>query len=108
MGKHILILLLVSIISIIWIKEIAQVLHYMMHLYIVFSKTLSRFIVGGYLIAVVRQSIVLMMVPLLITMVPVGLYWLIKRRLMPHAHEILYIAWFIMLTTLVLYKQIKF
>lgn len=104
MGKHILILLLISIVSIIWIKEIAQGLHYCMHIYVLLSKTLSRFVVGGYLIAIIRQSIVLLMIPILITAIPAGLYWLAKRRLMPHLYETLYVVWFVMLATVALYK----
>lgn len=104
MGKHILILLLISIISIIWIKEIAHALHYLMHIYIVLSKMLSRFVIGGYVIAVIRQSIVLMMIPIFIAMIPAGLYWLVKRRIMPYLCETLYVAWFVMVATLALYK----
>ena len=104
MGKHILILLMLSLISILWIKEITHVLNYLIHGYIYLSKCLKPFIMGGYMIAILRQALVLMMIPMLVMMIPAGIYWLIRRRLMPWFYEAVYAAWFVMLTTLALYK----
>lgn len=104
MGKHILVLFVLCVISIIWLREIAHVLHYLMDGYIALSKALSRLIVGGYVIAVIRQSLALMLIPILVTLVPAGIYWLAKRRLMPYLYETLYALAFVMIATLALYK----
>ncbi len=104
MGKHILILLVISLVGIIWIKEITEILNYLMHSYVYLSKLFSRFIVGGYVIAIIRQSVIFMMIPIGITAIPAGLYWIVKRRLMPYFYETIYAFWFLMIASLAFYK----
>jgi hypothetical protein len=104
MAKHLLILFAISLLAIIWIKEISYLLNYLMAGYAYLSNALGRIIVGGYLVTILRQAFIFIMIPSLITLIPALIYWLVRRSRMPYLYEMLYTTWFITLTVIALSK----
>jgi len=96
--------LVISIVGIIWLKEIGQALSYLTQGYTYLSEALGVVIRGGYAASIANRSLTLVLVPIIVAFIPGGLYWLMKRSVMPYIYDIIYAIWLIMLTTLALYR----
>ena len=103
MLKHILLLIVLSIIVIIGIHQLAIFLHWIGygHAWLVGKFNLLFSTVSfGYLIG---NVLTLIFIPLIFALIPAFIYWIFKRSEMPHLFLVVWIIWIMLITIIALH-----
>lgn len=100
MLKTFLILLVLSVLGIIWLGEINHGLRFLVEAYSYVANTLGLIIKGNHWAHIARQSIALLLIPIIIALIPAFLYWLVKKRHMPYVCEIACAVWLVLLISI--------
>jgi hypothetical protein len=106
MIKHIAALILLSLVVILTMSHVQEVLNALLAAHQWISQTLTDVFSGGQAGNLIRELIALLCLPLVIGLVPVGIYWLAKRSFFPYFMNFVWVMWLIEVTALVvLYKS---
>ncbi len=100
MLKQILLVFVASILVILVMPQFARFLHELVGLHGMLSQDLALIFSGEFLGKILRHSLALLIIPLLVSLIPAGIYWLIKRREMPYWAHWLWILWLLLATAL--------
>jgi hypothetical protein len=105
MLKHIAAIVLLSIFVIIMMSNVQVVLNLLLSAHQWISQTLTDVFSGGPAGNLTRQLIALLCLPLLIGLIPVGIYWLAKRSFFPYFMTFVWASWLVEVTAIVvMYK----
>ncbi|MDX1901608.1 MAG: hypothetical protein SFW66_06345 [Gammaproteobacteria bacterium] len=102
MLKQILIILVLSIVIIFFMPYAQMGLNYLVDAHTWVADHLKDIFAGGEAGNIIRQLIALFVVPVLVALVPVVLYWLAKRHWFPWTMEIIWIVWLLQVAAVVL------
>jgi hypothetical protein len=106
MIKHIAALILLSLVVILTMSHVQEVLNALLSAHQWISQTLTDVFSGGQAGNLIRQMIALLCLPLVIGLVPVGIYWVARRSFFPYFMNFVWVMWLIEVTALVvLYKS---
>lgn len=103
MLKHILLLIVLSIIVIIGLHQLALFLHWIGYGHAWLAGKFNLLFSGisfGFLIS---RVLALIIIPLIVALIPAFIYWLIKRSEMPHLFLVVWIIWIMLITIIALH-----
>ncbi len=103
MGKHILYLILISVIAMYFINQIAAFLHFIDNIHGLLVKQLSMIFAGGKVGMMIKEVVALVLIPLGIASIPASVYWVFKRRVMPYFTDLLWVSWIMLATSVALH-----
>lgn len=101
MLKHILTLILLSLLAILFAQSFSLVIGFIHFLYEVLLNFSAKLFAHTSLGQIAAKTISLILVPLLITSLPALIYWLITRREVNYFYFISWLIWIILITTIV-------
>jgi len=105
MLKHVILLILLSVLVIFSMPYIQQGVHYLVSAHDWISDLLRDVFSGGQAGNIARELIALLAIPLAVGLIPVIIFWVARRRWFPWFMEIVWVVWFIQAAALiVLYK----
>ncbi len=105
MLKHILALILISILVILTMPYAQQGLQWILAGHNWVADTLTSVFSGGQAGDITRKLLALLAIPVVIGLIPVIIYWLTKRAWFPYFIQIVWVMWLIQTAALViLYK----
>ncbi len=93
MLQKILFLILLSVLALVGLSELAWGLNKLWHMFTYIDRLLHVIFSGSTLGSLIRKTIALMLIPSLITGIPIGLYFLISRKISEHFYSALLIVW---------------
>jgi hypothetical protein len=106
MFKHILAFIVLSILIVVGISYAQIGLQALLSAHDWIADTLRNIFSGGEAGEITRQLIALLAIPLLVGLIPSLIYWFAKRKWLPCFMEIVWVAWLIQTSALVvLYKS---
>lgn len=103
MLKHILLLIVLSIVVIIGLHQLAIFLHWIGYGHAWLAGKFNLLFSGisfGFLIS---RVLALIIIPLIVSLIPAFIYWLIKRSEMPHLFLVVWIIWIMLITIIALH-----
>ncbi|QLH41311.1 MAG: hypothetical protein HWD59_00255 [Coxiellaceae bacterium] len=89
-----------SLVAIIFLQQIAWVVHGIAVFHHWFISELRNLFAFGKWSHLILAWIVLIVVPVIIAAIPAFIYWLIKRRWMPYYMQIVWTVWLVLLAIL--------
>ena len=101
MIKHILLLILLSVLIIMTMVYAQTGLHALLAAHDWIGNTLKEVFADGKVGDITRQLIALLSVPLLVGLIPAFLYWLVKRRAFPYFMNFVWVTWLVQTSALV-------
>jgi hypothetical protein len=106
MLKQIIIIVVLSLLVVVSMPYAQQGLEYLVAGHDWVNQMLMQVFSGGQVGNMLRELIALLAIPLLISLIPVIIYWLIKRKWFPYFMEVLWVVWFLQTAAvIVLYKS---
>ncbi|MDF1760191.1 MAG: hypothetical protein P1U40_06610 [Coxiellaceae bacterium] len=102
MVKHFVLLIIVSIIAVFFRTEVSYVIHGLLMVHDKIVHGLGVVFSGGQWGQLIELSFTLFIIPVVIGLIVMGIYWLIKRTQLPRMMELIWIVWVILLTALAL------
>jgi len=100
MLKHIVILLVLSISAILFMPQLQFGLNEMLLAHKWVANELKNVFSGDMVGNIIRQLLALLVMPILIGLIPVFLYWLAKRTWFPWSMEIIWLLWVMQLSAI--------
>lgn len=104
MLKHILALLILSVLVILLLHPFALLVYATIYLHNLIMHLLSGVFAGDYLGMILKQSIGLVIVPMIFTVLPGLIYWLITRREVGYFYWLTWAFWLMLVTAIALHK----
>lgn len=98
MLRQAIYLLLLSFITLFFMPQFIWLLHKIGSLHLWLHGNISHLFANHWIAQTVRGTIELTLVPFTLALVPATIYWLIKRRKMPHFESLLWGLWLLSLT----------
>lgn len=93
-------LALASLLCILFIKQVSFCLNQLITWHSLLSKDLAVIFSGGEYGLLIRRVLAMALVPAGITTAIGGVYWLIKREMMPYVFHLFWLTWLVLLTGL--------
>ncbi|OGT45953.1 MAG: hypothetical protein A3E83_02625 [Gammaproteobacteria bacterium RIFCSPHIGHO2_12_FULL_41_20] len=100
MLKHIIALIVLSLLAVVGMDYVQQVLDLLISAHTWISDTLMRVFSVDDAGIVAKNLIALLCMPLVIALIPSLIYWLIKRKWFPYFFEIAWIIWLVQIGAL--------
>lgn len=100
MLKHILALITLSIIVILFLPQFAVCLHYIGQFHSWVAELLLNVFSSSEVGRLITRVLALLLIPLIIALFPAFLFWVARRREMPHLATVTWILW-VMLATII-------
>ena len=104
MTKQFSILVALSILLVVFASYAQHVFIYIDLLYTYINVMLTGVFSSGATGIKIQKITTLMVLPLLITGLPAGAYWLYKKKLMPYFYHVLWVVWLIILISHVMIR----
>ncbi len=105
MIKHIVAIIVISIIVIVGMPYVQQGLHILIAVHDWLSNLLTDVFSGGQAGNITRQLITLLAIPVVVALIPTVIFWLARRMWFPYFMELVWIIWLVQTSALVvLYK----
>jgi len=103
MWKNLGLLLICCILAVFLVREIGYVLHYlsMGHSYI--SHLLSKVFAGGTIGRIIRDTAALFLIPVIVALIPTGIYWAFTRKYFKYFPHVLWACWIVLTATIALH-----
>lgn len=98
--KHTFLIAAASLLCILFMKQVAISFGYLFHWHSAISHDLAIVFSGEHWGLIIRRVLALAVVPLAISAVIGGTYWLIKREQMPYLFHSFWLLWLVLLTGL--------
>lgn len=107
MLKHIIALIVLSLLAVLGIAYAHQAVEILLSVHNWISDTLMEVFAGGEAGSLAKNIIAILSVPILIGLIPALLYWMIKRSWFPYFMQIVWIVWLIQISALAIaYKLV--
>lgn len=100
MLKQILLVVALSIVAILFAKEVSYCLQILSNFQRGVSHTLAYVFSGDRLGRFIREVVVLAGIPIVISVVVNAIYWLIKRQTMPIFTAFMWLIWVLLVATM--------
>ena len=100
MFKQIILVIILSILAVLFVKEVSFFLQVLSNLQKYVSHLLSYVFSGDHLGRLIREVVVLSGIPILLSLIVNAVYWLIKKRTMPVFTAFMWLAWVLLVTTM--------
>lgn len=100
MTKHLVLLIILSVVAVFFRAELAYVVHIALQVHDHLVAWLGLVFSAGKWGQLIQLSLVLLLIPVVLGLVISGVYWLIKRKKLPCLMEVIWISWFVLLTAL--------
>ncbi len=94
MLKHIVVILLLSVVVLLAMSHVQMGLQGLLSAHDWVAETLKQVFSGGQTGNLIRELIALLVIPSVVGLIFVALYWLIKRHWFPY---FIYVVWFVWL-----------
>lgn len=104
MLRHLLLLIICSILVIFFIREFTLILYALVYLHNLFIHLLGGIFAGDRLGSLIRQAISLMLVPIIITAIPGFIYWLLTHRELGYFYFLTWAVWIMLATCIAWHK----
>lgn len=91
MLKHILLVVVISVIMMFFQSELAQVLHYLLTVHDKIADGLAVIFSNALTGRVIQETTALVIIPVFVASIAGVLYWLVKRQEMP---QLVIVVWF--------------
>jgi hypothetical protein len=105
MLKHVLAIIILSIVIILAMPYAQSALHYLVSAHDWLSDLLKEVFSGGQAGNIIRELLALLAIPVAVSLVPIIIYWIAKRSWFPYWMEVIWVVWLIQTSALiVLYK----
>lgn len=105
MLKHIIVIVLLSILVITSMPYVQQGLQWILAAHDWIADVLREVFSGGPAGNIIRELLALLVIPIVIALIPTIIYWLVRRRWFPWFMEVVWVVWLIQTAALVvLYK----
>ena len=106
MLKHVIALILFSLLVVIGMPYLQQGLALLLTTHGWISDTLSDVFSGGQAGSILKSMIAMLCIPVLIGLIPTIIYWLVKRTWFPYFGELIWVVWLVQLGVLAMsYKD---
>jgi hypothetical protein len=102
MLKHIIAIVLLSVLIILALPQVQTVLHWLMDAYNWLAQTLTQVFSGGKAGNTTRELIAILILPFLIGLLPAIPYYFIRRSFFPYFMTIVWVVWLIEVTAIAL------
>lgn len=102
MVKHIIAIILLSILIIVGMSYVQQGLQFILSCHEWLSDVLKNVFSGGHAGNIIRQLIALLAIPVLVAFIPTLIYWLAKRAWFPYFMELVWVIWLVQTSALVI------
>ncbi|MDF1654804.1 MAG: hypothetical protein P1U34_06780 [Coxiellaceae bacterium] len=102
MVKHFVLLIIVSIVAVFFRTEISYLVHGLLMIHDKIVHGLSAVFSGGQWGQLIELSLTLFIIPVVLGLIIMGIFWVVKRTQLPRIMEFIWIVWFILLTALAL------
>jgi len=102
MMKQGLYILVASILLVVFLPQVHIFLDYIGQAHTFLTKQLSHVFAGGKIGQLIRHSVVLFVVPVVVGFVPGGIYYVVKRAVMPYQLHVIWVLWVMLATALAL------
>ncbi|EKD54178.1 MAG: hypothetical protein ACD_60C00119G0024 [uncultured bacterium] len=102
MLKHIIAIIILSIVIIVGMSYAQQGLQYLLSAHDWVSDMLKQVFSVGPAGSVIRQLIALLVIPVLTSFIPALIYWLTTRHKLPYFMELVWVIWLIQTAALVI------
>lgn len=106
MLKQILALIVLSILIILCMPYAQQGLGWIVSGHNWISEMLTNVFSGSHVGDVIRKLIALLVIPVLIGLVPVIIYWLAKRTWFPYFMQIVWVVWLLEIAALIVQYKV--
>ena len=103
MLKNVFFLLALSLLGILFIKEVVLGLHYVSLYHHYAARLLSDIFTGDHLGRVIRETLALFIIPFLVGAIPGLIYWLVMHKIMPYMYHVMWLIWVMLLTSIALH-----
>jgi len=103
MLKQLLYIIIISLLTVLFVKEIHFVLAHLGSLHHYLAKQLAHVFSGGSIGLMIRKVLVLTIIPLALGFIPGLIYWIIKRAQMPYLFHVIWVIWIILATSIMLH-----
>lgn len=100
MIKHVILLIVLSLLAIIFIQEIHPVVHALVQLYKWLNQSLSVVFSGNRIGRIISSALSLIIIPLAFGLIIDFVYWLIKRQHLTYMWSLVWGLWLILIVTI--------
>ncbi len=102
MVKQFSLLLVASMITIAFVAQFGIIVHSIEQAHFYLTHTLSAVFAAGRIGLFIRETVLVVSLPLVLALIPAFAYWLVKRRPLPVLPHIVWVIWLILITTIAL------
>jgi hypothetical protein len=102
MIKHIVAIIVLSIVIVLTMSHLQPVLVALLSAHNWIGETLKEVFSGGMVGDVIRQLIALLCIPLLAGFIPAAIYWLAKRSWFPYFMDFVWVTWLVETAALII------
>ncbi len=102
MLKQVIAIVVLSILVVMGMVYAQQLLQALLQAHDWIAESLTQVFSGGEAGNLTRQLIALLSVPVLVGLVPAGIYWLLRRSAFPYFMEFVWAAWLIQTAAIVI------
>ena len=103
MLRQTIYLVIFSVLTIVFIREVGYVLQFVDHFHNVVAREMAVLFSGGTIGRIIRETIALILIPGVIGGIAYGVYWLITRKGLSYITHIVWISWIVLATSVVLH-----
>jgi hypothetical protein len=107
MLKQIIIIIVLSLLVVVSMPYAQKGLEYLVSAHNWVDQILIQVFSGGQVGNILRALIALLAIPLLVSLIPAIIYWLVKRKWFPYFMETLWIVWVLQTTAVVVLYKIQ-
>ena len=100
--KQIIAIIVLSLFILLSISYVHQGLQLLIDLHSWISQLLTEVFSGGQIGNLIRGLLAMLSVPVIIALIPAGIYWVIKRHWFPYFMEIIWVIWLIQAGALIM------
>ena len=106
MVKQSSFLLLSSILCVLFVTQFGFFLHGVTKVHDVLAHGLAIIFSGSHIGLFIKETLSLLIIPVVIALIPGGIYWVVKRKSMPYLMVLVWVAWIMLATVLTIENKI--
>ena|SRR3990167_2404087 len=100
MIKHLILILLISVVGIMFKAELVHVLDGLVLIHNYIARTLHMIFSDGRWGRLIQDMVSLLFIPFIVGLAVAMIFWLIKREAMPHTMGVIWVFWLILFITM--------
>lgn len=106
MVKHLALLIAISALSVAMLTYFGTALQGLEHTHALLAHKLTAVFAGGKIGQFIRDTVLLIALPIAIALVPGGIYWAIRRQQLPSLTSVVWVIWLVLVTTLAMHPHV--